>query len=129
MLLLTHLTLMSCSFLIIATGVFFAMFRRKNPAWLKRHKVLNSSGMVLALSGFFFIVLAISLVQGEHFTILHTWVGLLVIASVLITPLLGQLMFAVGAQIAQVRPWHIWWGRATLALMLLNIILGSTLVL
>ncbi len=129
MLLVTHLTLMTCSFLLIATGVFFAMFRRKNPAWLKRHKVLNTSGMVLALSGFFFIVLAISLAQGEHFRILHTWVGLIIIASVLITPLLGQLMFAVSAQIAQVRPWHIWWGRVTLALMVLNIILGINLVI
>jgi len=129
MLLLTHLTLMACSFLLIATGVFFAMFRRTNPAWLTRHKVLNTSGMALALSGFFFIVLAISLAQGDHFKILHTRVGLFIIASVMITPLLGQLMFAVGAQIAQVRPWHIWWGRATLALMVLNILLGINLVI
>ncbi len=129
MLLITHITLMACAFLLIATGVFIAMFRRKDPVWLKRHKKLNTAGMSLALSGFFCIVLAISLVQGEHFRILHTWVGLLVISSVLVTPLLGQLIFAVGAQAAQVRPWHIWWGRATLALMVLNIVLGITLVL
>jgi len=129
MLLLTHITLMASAFLLIAAGVFIAMFRRKNPTWLKRHKTLNTSGMALSLAGFFFIVLAISLLQGEHFTILHTWVGLIIIASVLITPLLGQLMFAVGAQAAQLRPWHIWWGRATLALMVVNIILGITMIL
>jgi hypothetical protein len=56
-------------------------------------------------------------------------VGLVVIASVLITSLLGQLIFAVGAQAVQLRPWHVWWGRATLALMVFNIILGVTLVL
>ena len=128
MLLVMHLTLMACAFLLIATGVSFAMFLRKNPAWLKRHKMLNSLGMVLALAGFFIIVLAISLSKGEHFCILHTWVGLVIIVSVLITPLLGQLMFAVGPQVVQVRPWHVWWGRATLALMVLNIILGISLV-
>lgn len=129
MLLLMHIASMASAFLLIATGVLFAMFRRKAPTWLKRHRTLNAWGMVLALAGFFFVVLGISLVQGEHFTVPHTWLGMFVIASVLITPLLGQLMFAVGPQAAQVRPWHIWWGRATLALMLLNIILGLSLVL
>lgn len=127
MLLIAHITMMAAAFLLIATGVFIAS-RRKPPLWLKRHKTLNSFGMVLALAGFFFIVLAISLVQGEHFTILHTWVGLIIIASVLINPLTGQLMLAVGAQAVKLRPWHIWWGRAALALMLLNIVLGITLV-
>lgn len=128
MLLLAHIACMALAFLLIAAGVLIAMFRRKNPAWLKRHKTLNTSGMGLSLTGFFFITLAISQVQGEHFTILHTWVGLMIIASVLITPLLGQLMFAVGAQAAKLRPWHIWWGRATLALMVLNVILGIDLI-
>ncbi len=128
MLLIFHIASMAGAFILIGTGVFIAMFRRKDPAWLKRHKALNTSGMAVALAGFFFIVLAISLVQGEHFTILHTWLGLIIIASVLITPLLGQLMFAVGPQVAQVRPWHIWWGRATLALMAVNIALGIGLV-
>lgn len=128
MLLIAHIMMMAAAFLLIATGVFIAS-RRKSPLWLKRHKTLNSFGMVLALAGFFFIVLAISLVQGEHFTILHTWVGLIIIASVLINPLTGQLMLAVGAQAVKLRPWHIWWGRAILALMVLNIVLGITLVL
>jgi hypothetical protein len=48
--------------------------------------------------------------------------------SLLVTPLLGQLMFAVGSQVVQVRPWHVWWGRSALALMVLNIILGIDLV-
>lgn len=128
MLLLTHIALMAGAFLLIAAGVFVAMFRRKSLVWLKRHKTLNSSGAVLALGGFFFIVLAISLVQGEHFKVLHTWVGLVIIASVLITVLLGQLIFAVGPQAVQMRPWHIWWGRAALVLTVVNIILGIDLV-
>lgn len=128
MFLLFHISLMLCAFLLIAAGVFFAMFRRKSPAWLKRHKALNASGTALALTGYCCAVLGIFLAQAEHFRMIHAWVGLVVIASVLMTPLIGQMMFAVGPQAARLRPWHIWWGRATVALMVLNIILGIDLV-
>lgn len=128
MFLLLHITLMLCAFLLIASGVFFAMFRRKSPTWLKRHKALNATGAFLALAGYFCAALGIFLAQAEHFRVIHAWVGLVVIASVLMVPLLGQMMFAVGAQAAQLRPWHIWWGRAAMALMVLNIILGIDLV-
>ncbi len=128
MLLLAHILSMAGAFLLLAAGVFVAMFRRNMPDWLKLHKTMNSSGMALALAGFFFVVLGISLVQGEHFTIPHTWVGLAVISSLLIAVLLGQLMFAVGAQAVKLRPWHVWWGRATVILMIVNIILGVSLI-
>jgi hypothetical membrane protein len=128
MLLLIHIALMAGSFLLIASGVLIAMFQRKNPAWLKRHKALNASGAVLALAGCFCAVLGIFLAQADHFRVVHAWVGLIVIACVLVTPLVGQLMFAAVAQIAQLRPWHIRFGRATLALMVLNIVLGINLI-
>lgn len=128
MLLLIHIALMAGSFLLIAAGVLVAMFLRKNPAWLKRHKALNASGAALALAGYFCAVVGIFLAQGEHFRVIHAWVGLVVIACVLITPLLGQMIFAVGAQAAQLRPWHIRFGRTTLALMVVNIVLGISLI-
>ena len=82
-----------------------------------------------SLAGFTAIALEISLSNGEHFNSLHPWVGTVVVALLLFTPLMGQLMLNTGAQGPQFRPWHIWSGRTVLALMTVNIALGILIVL
>jgi|PlaIllAssembly_1097288.scaffolds.fasta_scaffold17189_5 uncharacterized membrane protein len=124
-----HIAFMVAAFLCISVGVFTAAFRRKSPSWLKRHKTFGAAGLASGLAGFVAIVLEISLSNGEHFNSLHTWVGTAVVALLLSTPLVGQLMLNTGAQGPQFRPWHIWSGRTVLALMAVNIALGIAMIL
>ncbi len=124
-----HIAFMASAFLCISFGVFTAAFRRKPPSWLKRHKSFGAAGLAGGLVGFAAIVLEISRSNGEHFSSLHPWVGSAVVALLLFTPLMGQLILNTGAQGPQFRPWHIWPGRAVLLLMAVNIALGIAIVL
>ncbi len=126
---IAHIAFMAAAFLCISIGVFTAAFRRKNPSWLKRHRFLGAAGLGSGLAGFAAIVLAISLSNGEHFNSLHPWVGIAIVALLLFTPLMGQLMLNTGAQGPQFRPWHIWSGRTVPVLMMINIALGIAITL
>lgn len=125
---LLHVTSMSLALIAVCTGIFMAMFLRKNPAWLRRHQALGAAGLVCALAGFVSIIMGISLSRGEHFGVPHTWLGLAVIALILITPLTGRLQLAAGAQGPTLRPWHIWAGRTAPVLMAVNMVLGIALL-
>jgi cytochrome b561 len=126
---IVHIAFMAAAFLFISVGVFTAAFRRQSPSWLKRHKYCGVTGLISGLAGFVAVLLAISLSHSEHFNSLHTWVGTAVVALLLLTPLMGQLMLNTGTQGPQFRPWHIWCGRTVLTLMAVNIALGIAMIL
>jgi hypothetical protein len=128
LLLRTHAGLMILALCIIVTGAIIARFMRKKTWWLKAHRSLAITGVTLFLIALSAIVLQITLTERAHFRVVHSWIGIVALGFVVLTPTLGILQFTLKNLAAKLRSRHRWSGRITICIMVINVILGLFLI-
>jgi hypothetical protein len=119
-----HSGFMVTGFLLMTAGAAVAIFVRRSRWWLKFHKGAGTSAAVLFLSGFTSGVIMVAVSSGEHFFLVHHYLGLVTTAMALVTPVLGHLQFSMKASAGKIRPLHRWSGRVTLILACVTVVSG-----
>jgi len=123
-----HAGLMILTLFLLATGACIARFLKKKPWWLKAHRSLAVTGVILFLLAIAAIALQIILTERAHLRVPHSWVGLAGLALILLTPTLGFLQFKMRNAAARLKGLHRWSGRITISVMIINIVLGLILI-
>lgn len=87
-----HLIFMGLFLLLAAAGIITARyFKKRNPNWMKIHKLLMISGLSSAIIGISWIIFVVQSEQGIHFYAPHTFLGLGTFILALTAPILGIL--------------------------------------
>lgn len=128
MLLYTHAGLMCIGFAFLLAGFIVVRFMKEKAWWLKAHRLCGILGGSCAVLGFCAAVLDIVLAGGRHLRILHSYIGVIAVVLAVAAPFLGFMQFRYREQIKVIRGLHVWSGRTTLILMLINIVLGITII-
>jgi hypothetical protein len=128
LLLQTHASLMIITVCLLLTGAIIARFAKNKPWWLKAHRSIAITGVVLFLVALLAIALQITLTERAHLRVPHSWVGLFTFIFVLLTPTLGFLQFKLRNIAARLRGFHRWSGSITISLMIINVILGLLMI-
>ncbi len=133
-----HTGFMTAGFLLMLTGITIAVFMRRKRWWLKVHRTAGTLAAACFLCGFTSAIAMVALSTGEHFTVIHTWLGLTTVAFAILTPTLGYLrvvltgrmnMILITKDIRDAIPTaHRWSGRITLILACVTIALGLQIV-
>jgi len=119
-----HALLIALGFLMILSGILIAHYR-VGQNWLKKHKFLNISGVLLILIAIISNILQIDLIYGRHLRILHSYLGLISALTLFTIPILGYSIFKVNKQrVKQFRLIHRWLGRTALTLVLVTALMG-----
>jgi len=127
MLIILHLSLMIAATLCLIAGIGIAMFGRKKNNWLKLHKTINTTGLIIGFAG---VVMAITNVVnsgGHHLAGIHQWIGLATVIFCCLTLFLGFYSFQAKNK-AAVRTVHRWSGRLSLIAILTTLILGLMMI-
>lgn len=127
MLFTLHLLLMPIATAGIIAGVSAAIFFRKKKNWLKIHKLLNSTGILVMSFGITMAFIYISGSGGRHLNGLHQTIGVTALIVAFVTLLLGFHQFKAKNK-PLVRTMHRWLGRFSLLLILTAITLGLMLI-
>ena len=112
----------------MSIGVTIARFFRKKTWWLKVHRTL---GILAALStgvGLGSIILFVEYTGGKHFSVPHTWVGVIAVIGAFFVPILGQAFLKLKWKKQQLRFFHRWGGRVTVSLMGIAALMGLRLL-
>jgi 4-amino-4-deoxy-L-arabinose transferase-like glycosyltransferase len=118
-LIIVHIALMVISAALIVTAVFIA--RARKPRWLKRHKTFAISGVVTSLAAFTVIFIAKAGMQFPHFHSPHAIAGVLTLAILVATPIIGAL---IPKKPKALRPVHRVLGRIVSAAIILTALMG-----
>ncbi|MCK5674375.1 MAG: hypothetical protein KAH95_13425 [Spirochaetales bacterium] len=87
-----HMVFMGLFLLFAAAGIITARyFKKRNPKWMKIHKLFMISGLTSAIMGISWIIFVVQTEQGIHFYAPHTFLGLGTFLLALTAPILGIL--------------------------------------
>lgn len=87
-----HMIFMLLFLFFSAAGIITARyFKKRNPKWMKIHKLFMISGVSSAIAGISWIVFVVQSKQGIHFYAPHTFLGLGTFILALTAPILGIL--------------------------------------
>jgi hypothetical protein len=124
-LLLTHISVMSLSFVLMVFGMTIPRYMKKNRWWLTSHKTVGIIGASLGGAGIGLSVYLVSHLSGIHLRVVHSYAGALTITLIILTPIIGWMIFKGRRERkASYRKWHRTAGRIALVLMLATIVLG-----
>jgi hypothetical protein len=123
-----HAALMVTGFILLAAGFITAHYH-KTKNWFRTHKILQITGAFSIFAGIFVGVSMVTLSDFPHLTNLHEQAGLAIGILRPIMIILGFSIFRVKKSMNTVRKSHRWLGRALIALILINIVLGVTTLL
>jgi uncharacterized iron-regulated membrane protein len=85
-----HIILMSSFLVFSSAGIITArFFKKRNPKWIKLHKLFMLCAVTSAAAGIIWIIIVVQTVSGVHFTAPHTILGLITFLIALIAPILG----------------------------------------
>ena len=124
MVIYVHGGFMVTGFSLMAAGFAVARFLRKKRFWLRTHRALGLSGASSIGLGFLTALYMVSDFGGDHFAVLHAYVGAVTVFLSAMTPTLGQLPFVLRSRAAEIRTWHRWSGAMTLLMVFLTILSG-----
>jgi hypothetical protein len=122
-----HAVLMIAGFLLLTTGMLIARYMKREQWWLKAHKTMGISGALFVISGLFMAIYMVSSSTGVHFRVPHTYLGVIIIIFVGMTPILGYAQLKSESRGMKIRTIHRWSGRITLVLMFITILSGLSL--
>jgi cytochrome b561 len=118
-----HALLMTTGFILLVVG--FAVVRlRKTPQWYKTHMTLEISGGICIIAGLFVGIYMVTLSGFPHLHNIHEILGVIIAILLIITIVLGSLIKRTKESKKVIRMSHRWLGRISLALIVINIILG-----
>lgn len=108
----------------MTTGVIIAVLMRNKRWWFTAHTRAGHVGTTFVLIGLITAVYMVSIYEGEHFAVLHAYLGLLSVFCAVLTPTLGRMQFIYRQKIATIRPVHRWSGRITIIILFVTILSG-----
>lgn len=118
-----HAILMTVGVLLMFYG--FTLVRKKERGWMEHHRRVMTAAAVLAGLGLLFGMGAVVQGGGPHLRLPHTWIGAVTLFVVTLTLIQGyQYRKATSKKRGRMRNTKIWLGRASLALMVLTMVLG-----
>lgn len=123
-----HSGFMVTGFLLMMTGIAIAVFMRRRRWWLKLHKAAGTLTAFFFLSGFTSGVIMVAVSAGEHFRLVHHYLGLLTTAMAVLTAVFGYLQFRMKVSTGKMRPLHRWSGRVTLILACVTVVSGLRMI-
>ncbi len=123
-----HATLLITGFILVILVSIIARFLRAKPWWFKVHRLVATLTLIIVFSGFLTAVYMVSIFGGAHFTLPHHWTGLVALIFAFLTVLMGYLRPRLLISRRSYRWIHISLALITAILMILNIVLGFTLV-
>jgi len=122
-----HATLMISAFgVFMSFGIFVARYLKQYYWWFPLHIIVQVLAIVLAFSGF---ILSLIMTNDGHFSNIHSWFGLTVLALSFITPMMGwaaDVLYNPSRDKAPIWPDRTHWygGRLTIIIAYVTIILG-----
>lgn len=121
-----HAALMSAGFILLLYGSLVIHFGTK-PERFKLHRMLQTAGAGCILAGLVVAVFMISLSAAPHVRYIHDQIGVGVILLIMVTLILG---YYINRSVAKqgTRKTHRWIGWTSIALMVMNIILGISMM-
>ena len=123
-----HAVLMCCACLLLLSGALIARLAKQKKWWLATHRSVGITGTLVMAAGLCSMLLQVYLAGRPHSAIPHSYVGFIVTGLGILTPIFGQLQLTVSSARPKIRRLHIWFGRSTILLMIVNIIIGLSLI-
>ena len=126
-----HMIFMVLFLLLATAGIITARyFKKRNPYWMKIHKLLMTSGLTSVFIGISWIIFVVQTEQGIHFYAPHTFLGLGTFILALTVPVLG-ILFTSKKTDKKLKPilrrFHKFVGWISLILILVTILTGLLL--
>jgi hypothetical protein len=114
--------------LFTAAGIITARyFKKRNPKWLKYHRLLMISGLTASVMGIGWIAFVVQVEAGVHFRIPHAYLGIGTFLVTLTAPILGYKYTSRKIKKdmkSTFRRLHKISGRVSLALLIITIMSG-----
>ena len=108
-------------------GMLTAKFMKKKSWWLKTHKSLAISGALLTVSGFILAAYMVSTYMNTYLVMeTHAYLGITAVALVVFAPIMGFMQFHTKDK--RIHIIHRWTGRLAIAMVLINIWAGWTMI-
>jgi hypothetical protein len=126
--LLLHMGLMTVGFICIATSAYIARFQRRWAPWFRMHKLFSHFGSAFIVAGLGVAVYMVGASGGPHFRNLHGVIGGAFALALVIVLTMGIGRAYVKHNKPLLRTIHILMGYLTLGLMVVNLILGFSMV-
>jgi hypothetical protein len=122
-----HVLLVTTGVVVMSGGMLTARYMKKKSWWLKAHKSLAISGAVLTVSGFILTAYMVSTYMGTYLVMeTHAYLGITAVALVVFAPIMGFMQFRTKDKRMHII--HRWTGRLAIAMVLINIWAGWTMI-
>jgi hypothetical protein len=108
-------------------GMPTARYLKGKNWWLKAHKSLGMSGVLLIVSGVIVAVYMVSTYMGTYLVKEpHAYLGIAALALVVFTPIMGFMQFRIKDK--RMRIIHRWSGRLAIVMVLINAAAGWVMI-
>jgi len=122
-----HVLLVTTGVVVMSGGMLTARFMKKKNWWLKTHKSLAISGAVLTVSGFILAAYMVSTYMDTYLVMeTHAYLGIMAFSLVVFAPIMGFMQFRTKDKRMHII--HRWTGRLAIAMVLINIWAGWTMI-
>jgi hypothetical protein len=122
-----HVLLVTTGVVVMSGGMLTARFMKKKNWWLKTHRSLAISGAVLTESGFILAAYMVSTYMDTYLVMeTHAYLGIMAFSLVVFAPIMGFMQFRTKDKRMHII--HRWTGRLAIAMVLINIWAGWTMI-
>ncbi len=122
-----HAGLMSAGLLFLLAG-FIVMHYHRTVSWYRSHMILQSAGGTLAIAGLVSSYSMVAISGAPHFRYLHDILGIITVLIIISMIVLGFAVNGPFRENTHARTTHRWIGRFAIILVIVNIVLGVTMM-
>lgn len=122
-----HASLMILGLAFLVTGMVIMRYH-KTSNWYKMHTTLQKVGGTSVIAGLSIAIVMVSLSDISHFVSSHGILGIFTIGLIFSTIIVGSLVIRYPEKKDVVAPGHRWMGRIAIGLVIINIILGISMM-
>lgn len=125
LLLVFHNVALSVAFFVMIFAMIIARYMKKRRWWMRVHRLLEITGVILSVAGIIAVEYIVFSISGDHFRIMHSYIGFVAILLLILAPIFGQLILKGKKERKRFfRVFHRWLGRIALLTTLAAIIYG-----
>ncbi len=125
LLLVFHNVALTVAFFVMIFAMIIARYMKKRRWWMRVHRLLEITGVVLCVAGIIAVEYILFSILGNHFRIIHSYIGFVAILLLILAPIVGQLILKGKKERKRFfRVFHRWLGRIALLTTLAAIIYG-----
>lgn len=123
-----HASLMTAGLVLLLSG-FVVMRYHKTGNWYRGHELLQTAGGLSAVTGLVLAVTMVNLSGIGHFGTIHGIIGVVTIALLVTTLLIGFYLIRTRGVKPPIRRSHRWLGGISIGMVAMNIALGISMML